>query len=159
MKSYQNKQPLVSVIMPAFNAGHYIYGAIQSVLNQSYADLELIIVNDGSNDNTEAEILRFDDPRILYSRQFNAGVSSARNAGLSKMTGDFFCFLDADDIFPVDSLSERLKCFTEREVCFVDGAVEVFDPTMEKIVRSWAPKNTGYMFHHLVRLDTRCFFW
>jgi len=87
----------ISVIIPLFNKGPYIARALNSVLNQTYQDFEVIVVDDGSTDNG-AEIVRgFDDPRIRLIRQENRGVSATRNQGFDKAISDFIAFLDADD--------------------------------------------------------------
>ncbi len=91
--------PKVSVIMPAYNHGRYIGEAIQSVLNQTYADWELMIVNDGSTDSTADAVARFDDRRIHYIFQTNKGVSEARNVAIGASSGEYLAFLDADDLF------------------------------------------------------------
>ena len=76
-----NSSPLVSIITPAYNAQKYIAQAINSVLSQTYKNWELIIINDGSSDNTEDIINSFCDERIIVISQSNGGVSSARNRG------------------------------------------------------------------------------
>jgi glycosyltransferase involved in cell wall biosynthesis len=87
----------ISVIIPLFNKGPYIARALNSVLNQTYQDFEVIVVDDGSTDNG-AEIVRgFDDPRIRLIRQENRGVSATRNQGFDKAISDYIAFLDADD--------------------------------------------------------------
>jgi teichuronic acid biosynthesis glycosyltransferase TuaG len=91
---------LVSIIMPVFNAGQFIEQAVQSVLDQTYGNWELLIVNDGSTDDSLHVVQKFNDERIFIFHQANRGVSAARNAGLANMRGEFFCFLDADDILP-----------------------------------------------------------
>ena len=101
----------VSIIMAAYNAEKYIKEAIDSVINQEYQHWELIIINDGSTDGTENIIRSYDDDRIRYHSQTNAGVSSARNIGLRHMEGDYFCFLDADDVYTSYSLSSRMALF------------------------------------------------
>jgi glycosyltransferase involved in cell wall biosynthesis len=86
----------VSIIIPTYNRADTILRAIDSVLAQSFSDWELIIVNDGSTDNT-AELLAGLDPRIKVINQPNGGVTNARNTGLRHATGDYFAFLDSDD--------------------------------------------------------------
>ena len=99
--------------MPAYNAGKYIAEAIRSVLGQSFADFELLIVDDGSSDNTLSIIRGFDDLRIRLLAQENKGISQALNAGLKVAKGVYIARFDADDIcFP-----ERL----DRQVVFLDG--------------------------------------
>ncbi len=90
---------LISVIMPCYNAGEYVGGAIESILAQSLQDFELIIINDGSTDNSRQEILRYKDSRIKYI-PFNENIGNypARNAGMSIAEGKYVCVMDADDI-------------------------------------------------------------
>ncbi|HHQ2324142.1 glycosyltransferase family 2 protein [Providencia rettgeri] len=88
-----------SVIIPLYNKEFYIKKTIQSVLSQSFQDFEIIIVDDGSTDNSVDEARKIIDSRISIIKQKNNGVSSARNNGIKHATGDFLIFLDADDIF------------------------------------------------------------
>jgi glycosyltransferase involved in cell wall biosynthesis len=89
--------PFFSVIIPVYNKEKFIHKTLQSVLDQTHSDYELIIINDGSTDNSEKVIASFKDSRISCFSQKNAGVANARNAGLSRAKGEFICFLDADD--------------------------------------------------------------
>ncbi len=89
----------VSVIIPCYNHGHYLTDAVNSVLVQSYTDWEVIIVDDGSTDNTREVALQFGDPRIRYIHQENRGLSGARNTGLSAARGTLIALLDADDVW------------------------------------------------------------
>lgn len=149
---------LVSVIMPVFNTEKYISEAIQSVLDQSHQNLELLIVNDGSTDNSEEFILKFSDPRIKYYKQQNKGVSAARNLGLKNMTGAFFCFLDADDVYPPKSIEVRLKVFEEsKDICFVDGTVLRKDAHLKETLSVKKHTFQGNPRSALIRLDERCF--
>ena len=75
---------MISVIIPLYNKEHFVKNTIESVLSQTYNDFELIIVNDGSTDNSANIVSRFDDPRIILINQKNAGVSAARNHGLCR---------------------------------------------------------------------------
>ena len=88
---------MISVIIPLYNKEHYIKETIESVLAQTYTDFELIIVNDGSTDNSVNIVSMIEDPRIIIVNQKNAGVSSARNHGLQIAKGEYIAFLDADD--------------------------------------------------------------
>lgn len=103
--------PKVSVLMPAYNAGKYIREAVDSILNQTYSDFELIIINDCSQDDTEAIILDYSDPRVVYLKnEKNLGVAATLNKGLDIARGEYIARMDADDIaFP-----ERLKKQVER---------------------------------------------
>lgn len=89
--------PLVSVIIPTFNRSHLIMRTVESVLKQTLLDIEIIIVNDGSSDNTEELVSNCTDPRVRYVYKENGGVSSARNTGIDIAIGDYLCFLDDDD--------------------------------------------------------------
>lgn len=150
---------LISIIMAAYNAEKFINDAINSVIEQSFTDWELLIVNDGSSDTTERLILQFQDPRIRYFKQINKGVSSARNLGLEKMRGDFFCFHDADDVLPPNSLNVRLNQFQKNpNINFVDGWVSVRDQELKTETYRYIPSLKGKIFNELVRLNTHCYF-
>jgi glycosyltransferase involved in cell wall biosynthesis len=90
---------MISVIISLYNKEHYIESTIQSVLQQTYHDFEIIIIDDGSTDNSAQKTKAFNDSRIKYLYQENQGVSSARNYGIKASKGDFIAFLDADDIW------------------------------------------------------------
>jgi glycosyltransferase involved in cell wall biosynthesis len=102
--------PKVSIIMPTYNCGPYLYDSVPAVLDQSYGDLELVIVDNGSGDETEAIAGRFaEDSRVTYLRQETRNVSAARNVGIKKAKGDFVAFCDADDIFCRDKLFKQVR--------------------------------------------------
>ncbi len=150
---------LISVILPAYNAEKYITGAIDSVLTQSYTKFELLVINDGSADQTEKIIKSFTDPRIRYFKQDNYGVSEARNTGLASMQGNYFCFLDADDIMPSESLKSRLEVFKSDEtIDFVDGKVLYFNKDLSEISGVWVPDFQGNPLKDLLFLSGKCFF-
>lgn len=88
----------VSVIIPTYNYGEFISDSIESVINQTYKDFEVIVVDDGSTDNTTDIIKKYKN-RISYFYKENGGPSSARNYGIKNSKGEYICFLDADDIF------------------------------------------------------------
>lgn len=101
------KDPLISVVLPVFNGAPYLVDAIESVRAQSYKPIELIVVNDGSTDNTAEIATNFHD--IRYSYQSNKGFASARNAGLKIARGDFIAFIDSDDIWLPDKLKSQMS--------------------------------------------------
>jgi glycosyltransferase involved in cell wall biosynthesis len=103
--------PPVSVIIPAFNYAHYLPAAIESVLAQTHADLELLIIDDGSTDATAALCAASTDPRLRYVWQENAGLSAARNTGLREARHSLVAFLDADDRWAPDFLRIVLDRF------------------------------------------------
>jgi len=102
--------PIVSIIVPCYNQAKYLDEALQSVMDQNYQDWECVIVNDGSSDHTEAIAQKWiaNDTRFKYVYKENGGLSSARNAGLKVIKGDYIQFLDADDILDVNKLELSL---------------------------------------------------
>ncbi len=99
---------LVSVIIPAYNAEQYILQCVHSVLEQTYSNLEIIIVNDGSTDGTLKLLQSIQDPRIVLIDQDNQGCSSAKNSGLERSTGNFIQYLDADDVLSLDKIEMQM---------------------------------------------------
>jgi glycosyltransferase involved in cell wall biosynthesis len=89
--------PYFTIVIPSYNRGHIVGRAIESVLNQSYSDFEIIVVDDGSTDNTKEVVCQYMDSRINYFFQENSGVSVARNTGSKLAKGDYLVFLDSDD--------------------------------------------------------------
>ncbi len=119
--------PAVSIVLPAFNAERHIAQAIQSVLDQTFSDFELIIVNDGSTDATETLIQSFTDARVRYVAQDNQGPSAARNNALARCTGTHVAFLDADDFWYPSRLERQLAYVADRGVRAVFAWVDVID--------------------------------
>src|SRR6478736_2185706 len=96
--------PAVSIVIPAYNYAHYLPETIASVLAQSFARFELLVVDDGSTDNTKAVVQALKDPRIRYVWQPNRGLSAARNTGIAECRFNYVAFLDADDLWQPDFL-------------------------------------------------------
>lgn len=94
---FESNTPLVSILIPAFNAGNFIQETLESVLAQTYPNIEIIVVDDGSTDDTQQKILAFGE-RIIYIYQQNGGIASARNRGMALTRGQLVALLDADDI-------------------------------------------------------------
>ncbi|WP_162053132.1 glycosyltransferase family 2 protein [Pontibacter pamirensis] len=107
--------PLISVIIPAYNSAAYISDAIASVLNQTYQEIDLIVVDDGSTDGTLEEIKNFKDSRLRYFTIVNSGQCAAANYGLSLAKGEYIKFLDADDLMNKDHIAAMLKAAIENE--------------------------------------------
>lgn len=120
---------MISIILPAYNAERYITECIDSVLNQTFQNWELIIVDDGSTDKTEsiAEEYSTKNSKIKYYRITNGGVSNARNFGLSKAGGEYVFFLDADDFLEKGCLENAIKASTENNADIVVLAHYEFD--------------------------------
>jgi glycosyltransferase involved in cell wall biosynthesis len=96
--------PYFSIIIPTYNRSHFLPKAIESVLSQSFADWELMVVDDGSTDNTKDVVFSYQDKRIRYMYQQNAERSAARNNGVKNSKGEFILFLDSDDFLVKDFL-------------------------------------------------------
>lgn len=117
--------PLVSIITPCYNGEHCVVRLMDSVLEQTYDNIEFIIINDGSNDNSESIIKQYEKKFIergygfRYYYQENAGLGAAINAGLKLFTGEYLCWPDADDYLEPESISERVKAFDEHPDCAV----------------------------------------
>lgn len=146
--------------MPAYNVESFIEAAVESVLSQKWKNWELIIVDNGSIDGTLEKISKYQsEERILILIEEKRGVSFARNRGLKSMSGDYFCFLDADDVFTKESLSSRLEIFfSDRSLSFVDGKVLYVDEDLIPVGMSFIPSFVGDPFPLLLRLDRRCLF-
>ena len=98
----------VSVIMPVYNVEKYVHFAIYSVLRQSFKAFELIIVNDGSTDNSLSICKKFKDPRVRVVSQKNRGLAGARNTGIRESSGEFIAFIDSDDLWHKDKLKHHV---------------------------------------------------
>jgi glycosyltransferase involved in cell wall biosynthesis len=108
-------KPLVSVIMPAYNAASFIRESMSSILNQTYKNIELVVIDDGSTDATANIVSSFRDQRIvLINRSQNSGLAAARNEGLARATGDYIAWLDSDDISSPNRLHTQMRFLAHR---------------------------------------------
>src|SRR5882724_2062331 len=108
------KQPKVSVIIPTYNRAHYLGTAVNSVLSQTFSDFELIVVDDGSTDDTMRLVERFHDSRLRYIYQQHRGISAAMNAGIRAARGGYIARLDSDDIWLPDMLEVEVGVLDAR---------------------------------------------
>ncbi len=143
----------VSVIIPVYNQAQFIDKAIESVLKQSYQNFEIIVVNDGSTDNTEAIVKGFIDFRIRYiCHSDNRGISAARNTGIRASRGEYIALLDADDEFLPEKLDMQVKLL-QSEPSDV-GVVCAWSFNMDKdgnyISKRYLPRKEGYIFEGLL---------
>jgi glycosyltransferase involved in cell wall biosynthesis len=130
-----DRLPLVSVVIPAFNARRYVGQAIKSALDQTYPEIEVILVDDGSTDGT-AEVPETCDPRVRVIAQPNRGVAMARNAGIEASSGDYVAFLDADDLWLPSKIARQMSIATRsREVGLVFCGYSVIRDDLEERYR------------------------
>jgi len=149
------KAGLVSVMMPAYNAERFIRLAITSLLNQTYHLWELILINDGSTDQTGKIIAEFTDPRIRVFNQENSGEAAARNHALSQIQGEFLAFLDADDFYHPSFLAlmvSYLNQHPEKDGVYCDGFyVDSNDKILSSLSNYRRGPFEGDLFEQLVR--------
>jgi glycosyltransferase involved in cell wall biosynthesis len=123
--------PKVSVVMSVFNSELYLKSAIESILNQSYSNLEFIIINDCSTDNSETIIKSFNDNRIKYIKEFeNIGLETALNKNFMLAEGEFIARMDADDIASPDRLKHQV------EFLMANGEIDLVGTWYEKITNT-----------------------
>ena len=154
---------MISVIIPVFNQAQYVGRAIKSVLAQTHAKLEILVVDDGSTDESAAAVQGFQDPRLRYTYQQNAGLSAARNTGLRLSRGEYLSFLDADDEFLPGKLEILLNAFQSNpDLGFVAGqaipvddlgkpAGRIFDKPIPEAPEDWLLGNPLHVGSVLLR--------
>lgn len=128
---------LVSIIIPCYNAEMFIAETIKSVINQTYSNWEIIIVNDGSTDNSATILNQFSekDNRIQLINKPNSGVSDTRNKGLEVANGEFITFLDADDVWHITNLEKKVNFLTSTDYDVVYSYCQMIDEQSKPINR------------------------
>ena len=106
-------KPLVSVLIPVYNAGDFLRSSVQSILSQTYSNLEILIIDDGSTDGCTNSIAEFKDSRIHIVTQKNSGKSVALNHALEQLSGEFYAIQDADDISYPQRIEHQIQCMLE----------------------------------------------
>lgn len=133
-------EDLVSIITPTYNCGKFINETIKSVLNQTYKNWEMIIVDDCSTDDTEKVVLKFDDERIKYYKlKTNSGAAVARTTAMQLAKGSYMAFLDSDDIWTEDKLEKQLNFMKKNNYAFSCTSYEQIDEdgnSLKKIINS-----------------------
>ncbi|MBU0505280.1 MAG: glycosyltransferase [bacterium] len=148
-----NSLPLVSIIIPTYNRQGPVLRAIDSVLRQSFKAFELIVVDDGSTDNTATWVSLINDPRLVYKKTANKGVSAARNAGAALASSDWLCFLDSDDLWKKNKLSEQVTFHRERPSCLISQTDETWIKNSKRINKMTKHKTKeGNIFRESLRL-------
>ena len=145
-------RPKVSVIIPTYNRDNYLYSAIKSVLNQTFEDFEIIIVDDASTDNTRQVVDKFDDKRIRYIRhKENKGGSAARNTGIKRSKGKFIAFLDDDDMWMPSKLEKQLDLINKNlEIGAVYTRTCIINKS-DKIIWFKSPSLRGNIFLDILK--------
>lgn len=148
------KKPLVSVVIPTYNDQEYVEDAIKSVLSQTYGNIEILVVDDGSTDNTKDKLNPYINSHdIEYIYQANKGLSGARNTGVMSASGEYIAFLDADDLFKSDKIEKQLKYLMghpDCDYCYCD--VYLFrDGQPNKLFRYDYKYYSGNIFKYLLR--------
>lgn len=155
--------PKYTIIIPLYNKGEFIVKTVYSVLQQSFSDFELIVVNDGSKDNGPALLKEIDDPRFILINKENGGVSSARNVGIRNAKGDWITFLDADDIlypFALETYEYVIQNYPGYDfiVAATDQSQKKYPSTNEiRIIEDYDYENAAsYAKHGFSLVNTDC---
>jgi glycosyltransferase involved in cell wall biosynthesis len=146
-------KPAVTVLMPAYNAADFISGAIRSVLAQTFTNFELLIINDGSTDDTENIVRSFNDPRIRLINQTNQGISAALNTGLAAAYAACIARFDADDICYPHRLEEQYKFLTEHPDHCIVGCTANYHDINDEYVFTYQPP--GITNEEIQRMKTK----
>ncbi len=154
-KNLNNNSPTVSVVMSVYNGSRYLHESIASILNQTFKDLEFIIINDGSTDDSEAIIKTFKDERIVYiPNEKNLGLIDSLNKGLVAAKGKYIARMDADDVSLPDRLALQVKEFENNPDAIVIGC-DYFSLTGSKLKHIKNKNNSDYQ--KSVLLFSPCF--
>jgi glycosyltransferase involved in cell wall biosynthesis len=146
------RTPLVSIIIPCFNQANYLSSAIESALSQTYPNFEVVVVNDGSSDDTAEVAARH--PRIRYFDQSNQGVAEARNFGFAMSKGEFVQFLDGDDRLTAESIEAQLRCFAAHpEAGLVVGDLEWIDQLGQRLGKGSLPVLEKNHYEELLKVN------
>ncbi len=147
-----NEQKTVSVIIPTYNRACVLKEAIDSVLAQTYRDFELIVVDDGSTDDTSEMLSAFAD-NISTITTFHRGPSAARNAGINASRGEWIAFLDSDDLWLKDKLKKQLDFFTQNPEYYISQTEEIWIRNGVRVnPRNKHKKYSGWIFEHCLPL-------
>jgi glycosyltransferase involved in cell wall biosynthesis len=148
-----SSRPTVSIVVPAYNAEPFIARALRSAVGQTYRNLEIVVIDDGSTDSTAALIHGFKDPRIRYLHQANQGQGRARNRGIRTSTGAYITFLDADDFYRADKI-ERQVAFLETHPEFgaaFCNALHFYSDAPERLFRRSSRIDAADIFRALMQ--------
>jgi glycosyltransferase involved in cell wall biosynthesis len=146
--------PKVSIVIPAYNAMAYLPQTIDSVLNQTFTDFELLVINDGSSDNIIEWLSQIKDSRISLISQENQGVANARNIGIFRAKGEYIAFLDADDLWDKTKLEKQVSCLEQNpSTGLVYTWTHLIDSTGKLLKFSITHQEEGYIWEKIVIQD------
>ena len=111
-----SQTPVISVLIPAYNHEKYIRGTIESVLGQTYRDLEVVVINDGSTDGTDSAIREYKDSRVVYISRENRGAHNTINQAIALAQGEYVSILNSDDVYEADRLEKCLAYLQETRI-------------------------------------------
>ncbi|GEK15064.1 glycosyltransferase [Aliivibrio fischeri] len=152
MNSYN---PLVSVIISAYNADEYIEGALKSIINQTYSNIEIIIIDDGSTDKTLEIINSHKDQRTRLISRANKGLVYSLNEAISISEGDLICRMDADDICKLDRVEKQVEVFkSDKSVDFVFTGAELIDDDGKFVCDAWIGTKTDEIINRIEWYNT-----
>lgn len=152
-----NEKPLVSIITPCYNSESYLSRYLDSILEQTYDNIELVLVNDGSKDNTEGVIFDYKDKieqkgyKLVYVKQENQGIGGAINNGLKHVSGEYFAWCDSDNFYSSDYVEAKVKLFLEKpeySIVRCDGYA-VYENDITKPVAKMSAGNTDLYQEHM----------
>ncbi|MGF1496384.1 MAG: glycosyltransferase family 2 protein [Elainellaceae cyanobacterium] len=143
--------PKVSVVIPAYNAMPYLPQTVDSVLQQSFTDFEVLIVDDGSSDNTANWVAQITDPRVRLICQSNQGAGAARNTGVKNAQGDYIAFLDADDFWEPTKLAKQVQRLDQQpKVGLVHTWITLANPDGSLSDRTMQTNGEGHIWNQVV---------
>lgn len=149
--------PQVSVVIPAYNRGNLICETLDSVLTQTYRDFEVIVVDDGSTDDTPSVLAQYAE-RVHVIRQENKGEGAARNAGILVAQGDYIAFIDSDDLWVPTKLERQMALLTNSSpLVWVYSDAYVFDSQTKRVLYSLGQRSRQYEGHVARQLLLNCF--
>lgn len=145
----------ISIIVPIYNSDRYLEACIESILSQTFTSFELILINDGSTDNSGNICNRYSrcDDRVIAIHKENGGVSSARNKGIDCASGRYVCFIDADDTVECDFLDQLSRISTEGDYDFITGGFKVILRRDQKELRRACPEFSGNIIEFLQNIQ------
>lgn len=148
---------LISIIVPAYNVADYLPDCLDSLVHQTYSNIEIIVVNDGSTDKTMSIAVRYEKeyPSIILINQNNEGLSGARNAGIKQAKGDYICFVDSDDWVEKDMIRKAVCSLNQREDVVLWGYMKEYNhisimQPLSKEIERYSEINIHYLYQRII---------